>query len=287
MQSISYTLLNPTGNMTILAETPVPQAAQPSVAAHLMKLEPAAEQVGFLSFPDPAEDIDVVLRMAGGEFCGNAAMSAAALYLERKEAAGSSGQPQPAARTAPAAVTVRVSGTENPVSVKLTALDAGKGWKGTVTMPEPISVKQEHLANGMELPVVRFPGITHVILEEGAACAAESGITAENAEQMAPVLCAELGAEALGLMFLNRDHSALTPLVYVPGAGTLFWETSCASGTTAVGAWAAGQNGSPEASGFPLTLSLKQPGGTLEITAAQDGTLSLTGTVSVMYSGRG
>ena len=84
-------------------------------------------------------------------------------------------------------------------------------------------------------------------------------------------------ADALGLMFVDRDRSALTPLVYVPAAGTLFWETSCASGTTAVGAWAAGQNCSPGASGLPLTLSLKQPGGTLEITAEQDGTLSLTG----------
>ncbi|MEE3458049.1 MAG: hypothetical protein VZQ82_08420, partial [Lachnospiraceae bacterium] len=61
--SIDYTLLDPTGNTTILVTTPVPAADQPSAAAKLMEAEPAAEQVGFLS---REEGFDTVLRMAGG-----------------------------------------------------------------------------------------------------------------------------------------------------------------------------------------------------------------------------
>ena len=76
---LSYALLDPTGNMTLLAETPVPEAAQPLTAKRLMALEPATEQVGFVS---KTED-GIGLRMAGGEFCGNASMSAAVLYLLR------------------------------------------------------------------------------------------------------------------------------------------------------------------------------------------------------------
>ena len=54
---LDYRIFDPTGNITLLVETPVPAAMQPRIAAQLMALEPRAEQVGFLS-PDGA------LRMA-------------------------------------------------------------------------------------------------------------------------------------------------------------------------------------------------------------------------------
>ena len=63
--NISYYVLDPTSNITILAETPVPVELQPSVASRLMLAEPEAEQTGFLS-NEPG--CDIALRMAGGEF---------------------------------------------------------------------------------------------------------------------------------------------------------------------------------------------------------------------------
>ena len=78
---VSYTLLDPTGNLTLLVTSPVPEPAQPETARRLMELEPATEQVGFVSFRPEG----VRLRMAGGEFCGNASLSAAALYLTRQD----------------------------------------------------------------------------------------------------------------------------------------------------------------------------------------------------------
>ena len=215
---ISYTLLDPTGNMTLLAETPVPEAAQPLTAKRLMELEPAAEQVGFVYDTDDG----IGLRMAGGEFCGNASMSAGVLYLLRKGRDGGE-------------VSVRVSGTPHR----------------------------------SERPVVRFPGITHVILEKE--------MERTEAENMAAAWCGELESEALGLMFLDRERGVLKPLVYVPSADTLFWESSCASGTTAVGAYLAAE------SGAAVRVPLKQPGGTLEIEAEPDGKLLLKGSVRPVH----
>ena len=97
-----------------------------------------------------------------------------------------------------------------------------------------------------------------------------------EAERLAPVWCRTLESEALGLMFLDRERGILKPLVYVPSADTLFWESSCASGTTAVGAYLAAE------SGKAVQVPLKQPGGTLEIDAAPDGTLLLKGSVRLV-----
>ena len=246
---ITYTLLDPTGNTTLLAETPVPEASQPLIARRLMALEPKTEQVGFVTFADDG----IRLRMAGGEFCGNASMSAAALYADRKG-------------TDSADVTVCVSGTPNPVSV--TVRKTGDNWSGEVTMPRPISIKKERFPNGSWYPVVRFPGIAHVILEKE--------LETAEAEQLAPIWCRSLNAEGLGLMFLNREKGQLKPLVYVPEAETMFWESSCASGTTAAGAFLALE------SGREIRLQLAQPGGTLTISAEPAGRLLLGGTVGVI-----
>ena len=248
---ISYTLLDPTGNMTLLAETPVPEAAQPLTAKRLMALEPAAEQVGFVYDTDDG----IGLRMAGGEFCGNASMSAGVLYLLRKGRDGGE-------------VTVRVSGTPHPVTVTAKRLP-DESWQGCVEMPCPVSVGKERLSDGSERPVVRFPGITHVILEKE--------MERTEAENLAAAWCGELESEALGLMFLDRERGVLKPLVYVPSADTLFWESSCASGTTAVGAYLAAE------SGAAVRVPLKQPGGTLEIEAEPDGKLLLKGSVRPVH----
>lgn len=240
---LDYRIFDPTGNITLLVETPMPAAMQPRIAAQLMALEPRAEQVGFLS-PDGA------LRMAGGEFCGNAAMSAAVCAAE---AAGQD-------RTVRS---VRVSGAPAPVRVEAARQPDGS-WQGVVEMPRPTRVTQRMLPGVGVVPVVELPGITHVVLTEP--------MPRPLAERMAREWCLALHADALGLMFFDRRRAALTPLVYVPEADTLFWETSCASGTTAVGAYLASEEGS-------VSAALDQPGGRLTITSDDAGRLHLAGAV--------
>lgn len=254
--------MDPTGNVTILVETPVPAAEQCAVAAKLMELEPTAEQVGFL---ESRPDADVALRMAGGEFCANAAMSAAVLAgMDAAAVACACCE-----RIADSFLTVSVSGAE-PIVVELEARAGGDDvWQGTVRLPRPLAVETVRFADGQTCPVVTFDGIVHVILE----CA----MPREDAEALARRRCAELHADALGLMFLDRAEQRLTPLVYVPLADTMFWENSCGSGTAAVGAYLAKEQGTT------VRVPLRQPGGTPEITASPDGALRLRGSVRFVH----
>ena len=283
---VDYTVLDPTGNITILVTSPVEISLQPPVASKLMELVPEAEQVGFLS---EAEGCDIALRMAGGEFCGNASMCAAAYYVNEE---GSN----------TCQVTLHVSGAEGPVAAEIEKLPDGK-WRGTVNMPRPQKLEFIDLPGAGELPVVSFDGISHVIYEvsaskpsgsysdvESASDTSASHFEADNrldelpisrseAEALAYDWCRYLGVDALGIMFLNTEASSMTPLVYVPAAGTLFWENSCASGTTACGAYVAAR------SGRAVSMSLRQPGGSLWIRVSEDRAFVLSGMVRITHSG--
>ena len=258
MSALSYAVMDPTGNVTILVKTPVPAAAQPACAARLLAAEPAGEQVGFLS---PGGDgADLSLRMAGGEFCGNAAMSAAAHFcIERASAEGT--------------VRVRVSGASEPVTVTAARRPDGS-YACAVGMPRPRAPETAALTldgQSYSLPLVRFDGICHLILP---------GDTDRGfAERAVRVWCALLDAPALGLMLLDEEAEALTPLVYVPGGDTLYWERSCASGSAAVGAYLAWKRGEK------AEAALAQPGGVLRVSAPPVGPITLRGAVKLLHVG--
>ena len=242
---LKYYLFDPTKNMTILVETPVPAESQPFVASRLLQAEPTAEQVGFVSAGDG--ECDIALRMAGGEFCGNATMSTAALFCMKynlKEAS----------------VRVRASGAAKPVAVEVRA--AGEGFTCTVDMPQP-----RRLTQGFGCPLAEFDGISHMIVTEP--------MERADAEAAAKERCAALGAAGLGLMLLDEASETLTPLVYVTAPETLYWEHSCASGSAAVGAYLAAKRGES------VDLALREPGGTLRVKAAPGGAISLSGTVKL------
>ena len=191
--------------------------------------------------------------MAGGEFCGNAAMSAAVLYAMRRGTPGA------------ASVRVLVSGAEMPVPVKLRALGDG-GFSCEAVLPGPRRVGEY-----AGLPLVELPGISHLIVT--------APMEKRAAETAARKYCAGLCAEALGLMLLDEAAGTLTPLVYVPGVDTLFWENSCASGTAAVGAYLARREGRC------ITRTLAEPAGSLTVSALPDGAVSLQGTVRLTRVG--
>lgn len=249
---LEYIIADPTGNITALVLTKVPVPEQPRVAAALMAREKSVEQTGFLRLTERGAE----LRMAGGEFCGNATLSAAAVYArERGLAPGES-----------LTLQVRVSGAPEPLDVCVTALPDG-GFSGTaeMTLPEAVGRKTLRLdGRKFLLPCVEFPGITHIIVP--------GGMDAGEAERAAREWCAELGASALGLMLLDEQARRLRPLVYVPSGDTLFWESSCASGTAAVGAWLFARGGGV------CRLTLDEPGGRLSVEAGP-GMLRLGGQV--------
>lgn len=239
---IKYYKLNPTGNITLITETPVPRESQAAVAAKLMEQVNDAEQVGFI---EPASNPDCAFRlqMMGGEFCGNASIAAAALFMSKHS-------PSP---TDKSTVTFEVSGADKPISVSVECLNKIK-FTGSVSMPLPESCYDcELVYNGksFSFPVVRMPGICHAIVT--------GGIGADFAEEAIGEWCRQLDTDALGLMFYNARDGLLRPLVHVASTGSTVWESSCASGSCAVAAYESSKCGEGK------VLSLRQPGGTLNV----------------------
>ena len=247
---VTYTMLDPTHNFTALVETAVPDSLRLQTAKAIMLKEPSCEQVGFLGTSRAAT---LALHMAGGEFCGNATMSAAVLYAHTHAFENGS-------------LTIQTDDTGHiPVTVK--ALSEGQ-YQATVAMPSPISVSTERFSNGEQFPVMRFQGIAHVVLQDM--------VLQSQAEALAPVWCRFLKVPAIGLLFWSGETNTLKPFVYVEEGNTFCWENSCASGTTALGAYLS------HASPLPFNCSIHQPGGTLSLTISPDRTYSLTGMVRVL-----
>ena len=271
MDRIQYCIFDPTGNITALVETPVDAADQPAVASKIMELEPDVEQVGFVTYEDKkdAEDVSVPisLRMAGGEFCGNATMCAAALFAIRSGMQGGA---------VPVQIKVRVSGATAPLTVSLEQ-QAAFGYSAAVSMPPALRIglvslqssgvagasvsgSADEISAMLSLPLVEMEGISHIIIEPDSGF---FGIKDDPAlaESMLRHWCGVLGADCLGMMFLGEGAAlrSLTPLVYVPGADTMFWENSCASGSAAAGMYLAAKAGSP------VDVTFDEPAGSLRV----------------------
>lgn len=248
---VKYYLIDPTGNMTLIVETPVDESIQPECAAELMKCEPTAEQVGFLT--------GNTLRMAGGEFCGNASMSAAALICRNSVLTAGESR----------VVSLNVSGAEQKINVTVTAKADGS-FCGTLEMPRASSIENKSFAfdgKVYTLPLVFYEGIVHII--------SENVLDKATAESAIKKWCADIGTDALGIMLYDSDNGNLEPLVYVGTANTLFWESSCASGTSALGAYLAKKNGGE------IQLNINEPGGVLTVYADKN-TVRLSGNIKIV-----
>lgn len=256
---INYCVFDPTGNITALVETEVKPADQPAVAAALMREHHDVEQVGFVKMYSQGKGpggAAAYLRMAGGEFCGNATMSSAALYARRNEEHFGD----------IVYADIKVDGIEKPFGVQLRREDAN-WWAAGVQMPPAKSIDELRMtaedfpaAEFGTLPVVRMEGIDHIMIEESSFYYNLKD-NRELTESLIRKICGVLGSECLGMMFLadgDRER-VMTPLVYVPGADTMFWENSCASGSVAAGQYLAAL------SGKKVKIALKEPGGTLVV----------------------
>lgn len=239
--------------MTILVKTSVPRARQSRVGACLMSDESVnAEQAGFIerAFLPGAR---ARLQMAGGEFCGNAAMSLAA-YFAREDGI-STGE-----------ILLEVSGAAGLVSCRVRL--SGGAYLCALAMPLPVILDRVGA-----WPIVRLPGIAHAIVE--------------GADVDAPALVRkiadETGEDAAGVILFSREKMEIRPLVYVPSAGTLVWERGCGSGTAAVGAYLSMEKGGE------IACKLRQSGGTIGVRAVwRDGVipfLEIEGRVRIVAEG--
>ena len=268
---VRYTILDPTGNITALVETYTSPDKQPEIASGIMRRHPEVEQVGFFRMADEApqseapaaensDDVDAVLRMAGGEFCGNASMCAAALYAIRTGKAES----------VPERVMLKVSGAKAPVAAEITC-DGEGSFCASVQMPAAKSIiwrEFEFEDKKAELPVVVMEGISHIIIEKSSPFY-ELKNDRPAAKMAVKKWCRELSVMGLGIMFLEETESGIInmiPLVYIPGADSLFWENSCASGSAAAGTYLAyKENESDAPDENAAVIKISQPGGALRV----------------------
>lgn len=267
-----YHIFDPTGNITALVSDSVDVTDQPRMAARIMRRHPEVEQVGFVGYPDASSTgscTDFELRMAGGEFCGNASMCAAVYYALQKT-------------VQPAEVSLRVSGAAEPVCIRLRRMD-GDIFATRIAMSPMLKIQSMHLSHGIahdSLPVIFMEGISHVVID------CDSPLFAllqrrELAEDAVRAWCEQLDAEGLGALFFERKPDAyqLTPLVYIPGSSTTYWENSCASGSAAVGMYLGMQNKAP------VDITLSEPGGNIRVVAdPHTGSIELHGHVRPLGS---
>lgn len=258
MSEIRYVLMDPSKNITILVETPLTIDKHSEVAKVLMKLEPTAEQLGFIMSFD---EKDIFIRMAGGEFCGNAAMSVASLYamehkLDRYE------------------TQVSFYGNElsikNEVKVIVNKL-TDENYEGLVYMPKPKRIENVDIDNIKALPIVSFEGISHIIIDKE--------IEKNLAEKYIKDWCKLLNLEALGFMFYKKiddSNYELKPLVYVRDIDSLFWENACASGTFAFGTYQMLHNNLSQ-------IFVKQAGGDVLEVKNENGDFCLIGQAKFLY----
>ena len=248
-----YTVWNPSGNVTVFG-TLCPGESAAAVGAALLAAVPAAEQAGFLRYDMPG--CEVRLDMAGGEFCGNATLSAAAQYArDNKLPVGSS-----------ETVRISCSGVNKVLTVALERLSEDE-FRGTVEMPEPLALRlPDHTI--CPYPAVLLPGIGHVIVEGPERLFDPQAVIRSR--------CDSLQQEALGILFYDAAACSMVPYVYVKAGDTLFLDGACASGTAALGYYLACKSGSK------FQGEIRQPRGTLSVEATAAGRILLTGTTAYM-----
>jgi len=270
VHEVDFVKLDPTQNMTLLVRTDHPQEAHLGIARQIMAYQHVhAEQVGFVVRPT-APGADVGLRMAGGEFCGNACMALAALVAAERGLGGGGVLD----------LALEVRGTDGLVRCRV--LRHADEYVCETAMPVPLALEPAVAPGGWggDCAFVRYSDSLHVVVETARLDAAAR----REAESAAVRLGAERAVSLVGVMLYDPDHGSLTPLVHVPLLGTTVWERGCGSGAAALGAYLAWKNRAS------VTTRVVQPGGAVRVSAhhARTGVtgVEVEGTVRIVAEGK-
>lgn len=242
MKLYQYTIVRPGGNDTCLIDGIIRDPkTRKRINDSIMTKYPNVEQVGFATIRRDNPQ----LLMAGGEFCGNATRAVAWLSLQGK----------------PGEVSITVSGVKN-------MLRAGVRKNGNAFAQMPIyqdDSKVKRDPDDSRNFIVELEGITQYIdFNTGEidrltrAQIKRKAFSIIRAKQLTRF-------PAAGIIYSRKIGNIwqITPIVYVREINTLFLETACASGTTALGLAIAKQNKISvtklrvnQPSGIPLYVSI-------------------------------
>ncbi|MDO5040672.1 MAG: hypothetical protein Q4D95_01135 [Peptoniphilus sp.] len=238
-QSFDFFVANPAGNVTGFVVWPVYPGYRPAYAKAIMEqIDTDVEQVGFISpsYDGPPLRMD----MMGGEFCGNATR-AYGLYSAQFLDEGGEGY-----------IEVYVSGVDHPIYVFVNT------EKNTAYVELPKAKNMEEIAiEGSTYKVVELEGITHTIIDDREE-------DRDFAEKALKVLKEKFHSKAYGVLFYNEKEDKMIPYVIVEGMDEFIRESSCGSGTVAMGYYL----NTEEDENFQRVIH--QPGGDLELKAGKD-----------------
>ena len=211
-KNYQFNIIKPGGNDTCIITGKVDnQSERKRLNDLIMSNYPNVEQVGFLS--------DGQLNMAGGEFCGNATRSAAFLTLGGK----------------PGEIKLKVSGVTSELVCGVNQnLEA---YAQMPIYPDLEKITPIRQPNGSSDFLVEMEGISHLITFNTTLI---NGLSEDEIKQIAKNRIVDLNLDKLqaaGVIFTQKkgDLYKITPVVYVRDIDTLFLETACGSGTTALG----------------------------------------------------
>ena len=248
---LEYIKVNPSGNTTVFVTTKVPKYLYAPIANIIMSKEYlAAEQVGYIVESNATES-GKRMEMMGGEFCGNASRSFAA-WLVLKSYTGELA-PEVSGKYS---IPLDVSGYSGTLVAYVEKTPCDHSFYVTLEMPLPSDIKiGHHSMLGGDFCIVPFDGITHVILWDRIPKSDDIDIVKKYLQDNG------IATDAFGVMFFDTKTDVLTPAVYINDVGSLVWENSCGSGSTAVIAALTYKI----KSGIEKTLH--QPGGDLFVTS--------------------
>lgn len=196
-------------NMTAFVIFPVDARLRSAYGKIIMEMDHSIEQVGFIS--PSYEEKPLRLDMAGGEFCANATRAYGLYAAICDDIQGMDSQ------------FCYVSGAKEALEVRVNT-DINYAMVDIPFEEEIQTVKIE----GKEYPVVPFPGIHHMIVEGENPC--------ENrARELMTSLEQQVSSEAYGVLFFDRDAMKVVPYVKVVESQTFMKESSCGSGSAALG----------------------------------------------------
>lgn len=255
--------VRPGGNDTAIVWDDIAREYQGDISKDIQRQYESIEQVMFVE----RDGGQIRGQMAGGEFCGNATRSLGYLLMDGKDGE----------------INIVVSGSNKPQTITV------KNQFAKTSIP--ILNDLDCVQIDKEGYQVMMDGIAFLIVDK-------SNFMADIQKQTALDILNSKGLSmrypASGLIVLDKksdDLYAIDPYVYVRDTGTLYYETGCGSGSTAVGLMLSKQSGSSleniqiqQPSGMNLYVSVERNereflsafvNGPIEILSEQSITVSL------------
>ena len=259
MPVLRYAKWSPCGNTTLFfssdscsreEQTRLAQDAQKNSAL-------CAEQTGFLDLTQHH------LRMAGDEFCLNAARAFGA-HLARSHK-----------KNEKSTFLITVSGWPSPISLLVEGSLPNFSVTATLT-----NFPHSHTPREEGIDEITLPAITHILINESL-----HPLERSHAKDILFSLLDRFHLRdhaCVGVIWWqkNQDHFSITPLVYVKEVQTCFWEESCGSGSLALSLYLA------SLSQKKTSCSILQPSGeSLRIAFSPQEGARVRGDVSLVSEG--